>query len=552
MGCQKDLIIQTKTDISPFTPVSLCYAHLSGFVVDENLIPIDNVQIKSREAFCSSNDNGFFSINNLFLGSSGDVLSFKKDGYFNSYTSVYPLANQKMNIQVEMVSKPAALRVNPTETITLPLGKDGALIIPAYSLQTMEGSLVFSDVKVYLKELSSLCNSLCSPVNREISFEEQKSLLLDWLVLLSIEDDQGNKLDLVPGNKITLRLPTTYSGQTPYYYRSALWEAISSKSGQFFTLSSLPNRLSIGKPYEYVLLTGQIQPQKPFNYTTFSQTVFIVQNIENRHTIASVLSSTSGYFVLPVITQKSSSLIISDVCSQMVSRKTLPAYSTNPDSITSFLLDDSQISSETRISGFVKNIAGAAVTNGLISVLLDNGTAYKQKLNHFGSYFLSMPNCDAKSMQISIYDLDSMKYFYIRKPTSSNFSLSPKLTLQMETYISVQVDSTVPFVFHEPTISYNKQNGQLSMQNNTCCSFGMLNMKYQESSTLKMPLFSFVSFSEEHLIFQPSKEELHSVYSDFSILKDRPSFIEGQIKIVGIRDVRGFPHFIVLHFRVNK
>ncbi len=551
-GCHKDSIHISKRDIVPVVPSSLTQTHLTGFVTDNAYRPIDHCSITIRNSSCLTDPSGFFNLNNVHAGSKGDVIAFSKDGYFDSYASIFPLPNQKLNLQVQLIPKPQDQTFNPGETIHVSLRDGGQISIPPYSLQTEEGVLVFDDIHVFLYEMVDLCNSLCMPVNFETGFEQQEKIDPHWLLLMRIEDSQGNKLQLVPGKNAAFRPSSNLIDQPIFSYSSGYWHPADSILDRgVISLSSLPQRLSSGKVYSYVLVKGKITLPNGNKSNIYTQSIYAIHSFsQNRHDYT-VLSSVSGAFILPVRSQVDTKVKVVDICEQVVLTKNLSSYSTNP---SQDLILPIQIfpSPDFVVSGKLTRSSGKPITNGLVTIRLDNGLSYKQWVNNKGDFYLSMINCDSKLMDISFFDLDSLQYLSFTKPTDHSYSFNAKLTNTLNQFVSIQIDSAYPYLFDSPTISYDNTLGKVSIQNDRCCSFGILNITFDSRAPVKVPTYSFTSFSQENLIFQPSLDELKAIYSSLTIMEENDTFITGKILLSFVPDIYNNMHSVTIQFKVAK
>ncbi len=551
-GCHKDSIHVSKRDIVPVAPSSLTQTHLVGFVTDHLYRPIDQCSISVRNKSCLSDKAGFFSLNHVSLGSKGDVISFAKDGYFDSFTSLFPLPNQKLNVQVQLIPKPPAQVFNPGEYIRLSLQGGGNITIPPYSLQTQEGALVFEDIHVFMYEMVDLCNSLCIPVNFETGFERQEKINPNWLLMLRVEDARGNRLQLVPGKELEFKPSSSLNGNSLFSYSYGYWHRIDSVSSlPVIRISSLPRRLSSGNVYPYVLVKGKITLPNGNNSNTFTQSVYAIHSFSQKRHDYTVLSSLSGAFILPVRAQIDTKVKVVDICEQVVLTKNLSAYTTDPsrDLILPIQLFPSP---DFVASGKLINTEGKYITNGLVTVRLDNGLSYKQWVNNNGSFYLSMNNCDSKFMDISFFDLDSLRYLSFTKPTDHSYSFNAKLSQTLGQFVSIQIDSSYPYLFDSPTISYDKTLGKVSIQNDQCCSFGVLEITFDNRSPVRVPSYSFTSFSQENLIFQPSLDELKGIYASLTITEENDTFITGKILLSFVPDIYNNLHSVNIQFKVAK
>ncbi len=299
------------------------------------------------------------------------------------------------------------------------------------------------------------------------------------------------------------------------------------------------------------MVKGKITLPNGNKSNIYTQSIYAIHSFsQNRHDYT-VLSSVSGAFILPVRSQVDTKVKVVDICEQVVLTKNLSSYSTNP---SQDLILPIQIfpSPDFVVSGKLTRSSGKPITNGLVTIRLDNGLSYKQWVNNKGDFYLSMINCDSKLMDISFFDLDSLQYLSFTKPTDHSYSFNAKLTNTLNQFVSIQIDSAYPYLFDSPTISYDNTLGKVSIQNDRCCSFGILNITFDSRAPVKVPTYSFTSFSQENLIFQPSLDELKAIYSSLTIMEENDTFITGKILLSFVPDIYNNMHSVTIQFKVAK
>lgn len=555
LSCRQDNIVKIpkKTDTPDF-PSSITETHLIGTVVDQNYQPIPDCSLKIRNASCSTKQDGSFTLSNIYVGTKGDVISATKPGYFDTYSPIYPLPNQRMNTQIQMIQKTNELVFNPGEKIVIPYGNGGSIEIPPYSLLTASGEVVYSDIHVFYYEAYNLCNSICMPINMETSFENQKRILPSWLFLLSVEDKWGNPLELSGSETISL-VPPTINNQKDqlFQYSSSLqWASLRLKGNSPLYLSSIPSRLCLGEEYAYVLAKGDIYMDSlKNNNPQFSQSLFAIHSLVNNHQSVTTLSSTSSQFILPIKAFSDTKMQISTLCNNVVAVLHLPAYNLDdhPDINIPILPDN--IPNKMRVSGFAKNNAGAYVSSGLVLLSLDNGLVYKQNLDRFGHFSILTQSCESRSFKIKVYDTDSMVYSEFTKPINHYYSFTPVVKTPLEEYLYIQIDSTISYLYEKPVFDISILSDRIRFTTKDCCDFGSIDLTYNQSNT-NIISASFTTFDQKNIIIELDREDLKQTVSTYTIIRNTPTDFVGKLSVSNIRDIYGIEHHITLRFKYRK
>jgi len=202
-----------------------------GKITNDGLSPIGNVTVTVDNKTVTSNEQGFFVIEDLSPGND-KTITFKKSGYTPGAKSINVVAKQQSfaNLRLKEVGISAQANNSTGATVSdnRSDGRNGSVTIPANTVVNAAGTAVTS----YTVELTTLQPSDTNYTSlfpgsfmggtSAGSAANPKPIVSYGVVVVDLKDTQGNKLSLANSAKATINFPID-SSQDPGTPTIPLW-----------------------------------------------------------------------------------------------------------------------------------------------------------------------------------------------------------------------------------------------------------------------------------------------------------------------------------------
>ena len=174
---------------------------VSGIVTDNNGIPLANVDITYSRASYTTDENGYFLINDIKADVEGGILFFSEDGYFDNFKFFLPELNETSFVRVRMVdqSNPSSFISEDGGTINVIGG--GSISFPEGAIKLESNNQDYNgNVNVYTHWYSPedpfLSQSMPGDL-RALSLEGQVVQLSTYgMMAVELRSDNNEKLNL--------------------------------------------------------------------------------------------------------------------------------------------------------------------------------------------------------------------------------------------------------------------------------------------------------------------------------------------------------------------
>ncbi len=284
-ACSDDESVNKYTAVNPVLPsspptinvtVTMKAATVEGTVLDTDGTPLSGVNVKSGESVTTTDERGNFLFNHVADADGRFLLTFSKEGYFGITRS--GLFEENLSLQVVMQSKQGS----NTATSTFSAEEENTLEaegmrvnIPASSLVTRDGRVHTGTVKAEMLYLSPENDNFSTMMPggdmAAVRTDESDAILLSYgMVEVSLNDGQGNKLQLREGEKseMTFPIPENMKDNPPatiplWYFDegSGLWveEGVATLQGNVYV--GTVNHFSwhnLDVPAERVTIKGRV------------------------------------------------------------------------------------------------------------------------------------------------------------------------------------------------------------------------------------------------------------------------------------------------------
>ena len=205
-GCRKDSDL---TEKNPF-PVIFVQGTLYGEVTDGQGAPLAGVTVTLGNQQQETDENGYFQFPESTVDRSGALLRFSAPGYFDLTKTVVPAANARTFVGVTMSVRTLAATLSAGAGGTATFG--GASVqLPANGFVDASGQPYNGSVQVYATFLdpqqADMQRRMPGNLTALRSDGSGATLATFGMLGVELEGAAGQKLQLAPGKRATLRIP---------------------------------------------------------------------------------------------------------------------------------------------------------------------------------------------------------------------------------------------------------------------------------------------------------------------------------------------------------
>lgn len=226
VACNRDLSYVGAPDPTPVVPEPLT-ANLTGTVLDENGQPLASALVRVGNATVTSNNIGYFRINNAALDKKQSLVKVERAGYFTGYR-VFSATEATNQVVVRLIRKTLAGTVNLATGGDINTTNGIKITFPANSVVMASSGAPFTGTM-------NVFAAYIDPTSPEIAQNVPGSLMADdkngqrvtlasyGMVAVELQSASGDKLQLKSGARATLILPIPASLQASAPSVIAMW-----------------------------------------------------------------------------------------------------------------------------------------------------------------------------------------------------------------------------------------------------------------------------------------------------------------------------------------
>ncbi len=422
INCQKDIsLINSGTTIIDNTIKDPITATLQGNILDETGQPASGVKITVGSKTVTTNNSGYFRINDAALDKNASLVNAEKPGYFKAFRT-FNATSGVNQVVIKLMKKELAGTVDPNTGGDVNLPNGSKISLPSNGIVTeLNGTSYSGNVNVY----ASYINPKSSDINQTIpgSFmandknNKRVSLLSYGMMAVDIESTSGEKLQIAKDNaaKLTIPIPSSLQSSAPatislWYIdeQTGLWkeEGTATKNGGNYEGNvahfSYWNADFSG-PGIMLTMTLKNQQGTPLVYASVS----VIVNDTNGDTsgIAHGYTDSSGQLSGLVPANKNLILEIRDQCGYPVYSQNIGPFSQNTN-IGDVTVSNASPSVVT-IHGKLLDCNNTSVSNGYAIISYDNIIRY-ENTDKDGIFSITFITCAAIQPNAQIIGVDKL------------------------------------------------------------------------------------------------------------------------------------------------
>ncbi len=207
-GCKKD---DLSVDPIPEDMGELVKGSVSGIVIDENDETLADVNITLGPHSTFSDENGYFTFNNVEINTKGSLLAAHKEGFYYNAKFIKGKVDKRNYTKIKLLQKELTGSFTASASATITTDDRASIQFPANGINNQNGNLHAGNVNVYAKWLDPTANDLAQIMPGDLrasnTANEQVQLATYGMLGVELEDDSGNSLNIANGKTATITLP---------------------------------------------------------------------------------------------------------------------------------------------------------------------------------------------------------------------------------------------------------------------------------------------------------------------------------------------------------
>jgi hypothetical protein len=221
---------------------------LQGNVWDENGKPASDVSIKVGTVLTTTDDKGYFRVDNASLDKNASLVTAIKAGYFKAYRS-FSATSGVNQVMIRLIKKNSAGVIKSDAGGQVTLSNGSVIALPANGI-VRSGAAYNGNVNVYASYIDPVAAEIGERVPGSFMAIDKNNKLVTLssygMLAVDLESATGEKLQLANGSTATLTIPVPASIQSsapasiPLWYldeQTGIWkeEGTAVKNGNAYT-----------------------------------------------------------------------------------------------------------------------------------------------------------------------------------------------------------------------------------------------------------------------------------------------------------------------------
>ena len=384
-SCREEIDIDL-TDTIEDVPVELINTSIYGQVSDAGQKALAGVKVVIRDQEYLTDNNGYFSFENIKADKNGTHIRASKDGYYQHVVTVYPKLNHSLFSPITLELKNPSATFLVTNGGEIPLGEDASLrLYPNTLVYESDGSNFQGTAYVHFRQFEAENpDSLLSLPGEFITREpmsDPSGLAPEAVFRLEITDSKQQALRLAKGQVAELQLnrSNALSDNIAAYY-FAPEEGRWIKAGTLRTLTDNNYSLEISsldlwclaKAFDIVKLEGRLEYKDEEQGSTARHRIRFEQSSNGDY--HDFQADDLGYFGGFVAKGEELTMKVFNDCGQLVADENVGSYYDD----TSLLkqLDTDVTCTLIPVSGQLIDCAGRPVNEGYVSLGTTENTLF--------------------------------------------------------------------------------------------------------------------------------------------------------------------------------
>lgn len=392
---------------------------VSGFVNDENELPVKNATVQFGTTTLSTDKYGYFEAKNIEVIKDAATVTVTKAGYFKGIKTFMASAGKSAFFRIKLIPKTIAGTVNGNSGGAVTLSNGLSVNLPANGVVNATTNAAYTGIinvaAYWINPTTAALPGIMPGDLRGVNTDGNVQLLTTYgMAAVELTGSNGELLQIATGKKATLSLPipATLFSSAPasiplWYFNEAngLWkqEGSAIKTGNNYV--GEVNHFSFWNydvPGSLIQLNATIVDNTNHPVPNAVVKISVVSNAINcRYGYTNSEGYVSG--PVPANTQLLFEVYSNLNCGTLLYSQNIVASN---ESISLGTIAVASGNSLTTITGNVVNCSNAPVTNGY--VMASNGNLYTRlNLNNAGAYSGLVFTCNNNTLTLSAEDLNT-------------------------------------------------------------------------------------------------------------------------------------------------
>jgi hypothetical protein len=433
---------------------------VSGFVTNENDMPVIGASVKVGSITTVTDEYGFFIIRNANVVKNAAVVTVTKSGYFKGIKTYQGVEGKSVFFRIKLIPKNTVGVINSTSGGNVTLSNGMIVSLPANAVVVASSSAPYSgniNVSAYWIDPTSLDLDRVMPGDlRGIDKNNTLKVLTTFgMVAVELSGDNGSLLQIAEGKKATLTFPLPAAANSVAPASIALWsfdedsglwveEGTANKVGNTYVGEvSHFSFWNCDQPDEYVYFDCNILDAagQPLPYVWVKLTVLSNPwNSRYGHT------DSSGYVggIVPANETLKLEVFTNYSCNTSVFTQEFSTTSSNL-SLGNLLIPNTTLN-QALVAGTVNDCNNSPVTNGYL-IMLSGNVPYRYELNSSGSYSYTKILCSGTETVTLIGEdvnsgQQSTPLTYVLNNGANNVPLIQACGVTTEQFFNYSIDGT--------------------------------------------------------------------------------------------------------------
>lgn len=425
-SCKKDSLVTTITEEQAPAPSIIIESTIQGLIMDRQGAPLAGASVSWGNAMIETDENGVFIIENLVNGEEA-VLKVEKDGFFDAFQTILPIAGSTMKTRVQLTPRLLSTSFTAQQGGTLTLNNGSQVDFQANAFMDQAGNPYQGEVNIFATyidpsdpEIAEIMPGNLLAINTE---NEQQTLQSFGMMNVELEANNGEQLQISAPATLRMAIPADRSmsapGTLPLWYfdkATGFWKEEGSAdlvNGEYVGEVAHFSFWNCDVPYDLVELTGAFSADK---YELTGQVRVTATDLNTQGVVG---LSADGAFKGKVIANTPLLLeLIDPYCGDVL-------YSVNLGSLS----DDSNLgtinieldSDWVSLSGTLVNCDQEAVSDG-VAIIQIEGQSYIVTAKEDGSLLAAFRPCGASNLAVTGIDWEEQV-----RGTAQSYSISATL-----------------------------------------------------------------------------------------------------------------------------
>lgn len=413
-SCREDINI-VDSDIRVDPPEIIINASVSGIVIDELGVPIEDALIRVGTNFRNTDENGVFIFKDIEMNEYGTLITAVKQGYFNGAKFVTPQLNKMSFTKFMLLAKNLTGNFSASTGGTVSANDGSSITVPSNSIMTANGSSYSGTVNVFSKWIdpSDVNAALQMPGDlRAIDGDNNFVQLATYgMVGVELESPSGEALQIADGSNATVEfpLPASIEGSAPTTI--ALWhfdesngywdeEGTATKQGDKYVANvSHFSFWNCDAPFPLIELTGSVVDANGNGVANVPVRIELLSN----NSVGYGYTNEDGVFSGKVPKDELLRIVILDDCGVEIYSAEIGPFS---EDTTLDPIEFSSSENTLTVTGNLEDCDNNPVSNGYVKVSYEGGFT-TVSVEEDGTFSQTISICSATEVDITGIDIDN-------------------------------------------------------------------------------------------------------------------------------------------------